>query len=43
MTKVVTAHSTSLDGFIAGADDRPEQPLGIGGDRLFCPASRCSS
>jgi hypothetical protein len=43
MTKVVTAPSTSLDGFIAGADDRPEQPLGIGGDRLFCPASRCSS
>jgi dihydrofolate reductase len=35
MTKVVTAHSTSLDGCIAGADDRPEQPLGVGGDRLF--------
>jgi dihydrofolate reductase len=35
MTKVVTAHSTSLDGFIAGADDGPGQPLGVGGDRLF--------
>jgi hypothetical protein len=35
MTKIVTAHSTSLDGCIAGADDRPEQPLGVGGDRLF--------
>jgi dihydrofolate reductase len=35
MTTVVTAHSTSLDGFIAGADDSPKQPLGIGGDRLF--------
>jgi dihydrofolate reductase len=35
MTKVVTAHSTSLDGCIAGADDSPEQPLGVGGDRLF--------
>jgi dihydrofolate reductase len=32
---IVTAHSTSLDGFIAGADDSPEQPLGVGGDRLF--------
>jgi dihydrofolate reductase len=35
MTIVVTGHSTSLDGFIAGADDSPEQPLGVGGDRLF--------
>jgi hypothetical protein len=35
MTKVVTAHSTSLDGCIAGADDSPKQPLGVGGDRLF--------
>ena len=32
MTKVVTAHSTSLDGCIAGADDSPKQPLGVGGD-----------
>jgi dihydrofolate reductase len=35
MTIVVTGHSTSLDGFIAGADDSPDQPLGVGGDRLF--------
>jgi dihydrofolate reductase len=35
MTLVTTAHSTSLDGFIAGADDGPGQPLGAGGDRLF--------
>ncbi len=35
MTIVVTGHLTSLDGFIAGADDSPEQPLGVGGDRLF--------
>lgn len=35
MTSVVTALSTSLDGFIAGADDSPKQPLGVGGDRLF--------
>jgi len=35
MTKVVAAHSTSLDGCIAGADDSPKQPLGVGGDRLF--------
>jgi dihydrofolate reductase len=35
MTSVLTALSTSLDGFIAGADDSPEQPLGVGGDQLF--------
>lgn len=35
MTKVVAAHSTSLDGCIAGADDSLQQPLGFGGDRLF--------
>ena len=35
MTKVLTALSTSVDGFIAGADDRAAQPLGVGGDRLF--------
>src|SRR6266511_2665291 len=35
MPTVVTAMSTSVDGFIAGADDSPEQPLGVGGDRLF--------
>jgi dihydrofolate reductase len=35
MTNVVTALSTSLDGFIAGPDDSPEKPLGVGGDRLL--------
>jgi dihydrofolate reductase len=35
MTKVMTAMSTSLDGFIAGADDNREQPLGVGGEALF--------
>ena len=35
MTIVMTGLSTSLDGFIAGGDDSPELPLGIGGDRLF--------
>jgi dihydrofolate reductase len=33
--RVVTGLSTSLDGFIAGADDSPARPLGAGGDRLF--------
>jgi dihydrofolate reductase len=32
---IITGHSTSLDGFIAGAEDGLERPLGIGGDRLF--------
>jgi hypothetical protein len=35
MTSVITGYSTSLDGFIAGAHDSPQQPLGVGGDRLF--------
>jgi dihydrofolate reductase len=35
MTSVLTAVSTSLDGFIAGVDDSPKQPLGVGGERLF--------
>jgi dihydrofolate reductase len=35
MTTVATALSTSLDGFIAGAEDSPTLPLGSGGDRLF--------
>jgi dihydrofolate reductase len=35
MTKITTALSTSLDGFIAGADDSPERPLGVAGERLF--------
>jgi dihydrofolate reductase len=35
MTSVITGHSTSADGFIAGAQDSAQQPLGIGGERLF--------
>jgi dihydrofolate reductase len=35
MSKVVTALSTSVDGFIAGANDSPRQPLGDGGQQLF--------
>jgi dihydrofolate reductase len=35
MTQVITGLSTSLDGFIAGADDGLERPLGTGGERLF--------
>jgi dihydrofolate reductase len=35
MTKVLTSLSTSLDGFIAGADDSRAQPLGVGGEALF--------
>jgi dihydrofolate reductase len=35
MTKVATALSTSIDGFIAGGEDGPERPLGVGGQRLF--------
>jgi dihydrofolate reductase len=35
MTNVVVGLSTSLDGFIAGANDSSELPLGVGGDRLF--------
>ena len=35
MGKVVAGFATSLDGFIAGPHDRPEQPLGEGGERLF--------
>jgi dihydrofolate reductase len=35
MTIVMAGHSTSLDGFIAGGDDSPELPLGVGGSRLF--------
>jgi dihydrofolate reductase len=34
-TLVTADLSTSLDGFIAGIDDSPEHPLGIGGDPLF--------
>jgi len=35
MATVVTALATSLDGFIAGADDGPDQPLGAHGACLF--------
>src|ERR1035437_1064154 len=35
MTQVFTALSASLDGFIAGPDDDPAQPLDKGGTRLF--------
>ena len=35
MGKVTTGFSMSLDGFIAGPNDSPENPLGDGGDRLF--------
>lgn len=35
MTQIFTALSASLDGFIAGPDDGPGQPLGKGGKRLF--------
>jgi hypothetical protein len=35
MTLITAGLSTSLDGFIAGADDSPTQPLGLGGERLF--------
>lgn len=35
MSKVISAHSVSLDGFMAGAGDSPALPLGRGGTRLF--------
>lgn len=35
MGKVATGLTMSLDGFIAGPNDGPEQPLGEGGMRLF--------
>jgi dihydrofolate reductase len=35
MSKVVVELSISLDGFIAGANDGPGNPLGEGGQRLF--------
>ena len=35
MGKVVVSLSVSLDGFIAGPDDRPGNPLGDGGGKLF--------
>ena len=35
MGKVIVGLSVSLDGFVAGADDGLERPLGVGGERLF--------
>jgi dihydrofolate reductase len=35
MGKVVFSNSMSLDGFVAGPNDSPENPLGDGGGRLF--------
>ena len=35
MGKVIVGLSISLDGFIAGANDGPQNPLGDGGERLF--------
>jgi len=35
MSKVIVGLSVSLDGYVAGADDSPEQPLGRGGEALF--------
>ncbi len=35
MGKVVVDLTVSLDGFVAGADDGPDLPLGRGGERLF--------
>jgi dihydrofolate reductase len=35
MGKVATGLTMSLDGFIAGPNDGPGQPLGEGGERLF--------
>jgi dihydrofolate reductase len=35
MGKVMTELSMSLDGFIAGPNDGPDNPLGDGGERLF--------
>jgi dihydrofolate reductase len=35
MAKVIVALTMSLDGFIAGANDGQERPLGEGGNRLF--------
>ena len=35
MGKITTGFSMSLDGFVAGPNDGPENGLGDGGDRLF--------
>jgi hypothetical protein len=35
MSRIVTGLAISADGYIAGPDDGPQQPLGVGGMRLF--------
>jgi hypothetical protein len=35
MGRVRTGHATSLDGFIAGSNDGPEAPMGVGGESLL--------
>src|ERR671936_423547 len=35
MAKTIVSLATSLDGFIAGPNDGPDNPLGDGGMRLF--------
>ena len=35
MSKVTTGFSMSVDGFVAGPNDNPDNSLGDGGDRLF--------
>ena len=35
MGKVMAELSMSLDGFVAGPNDSPENPLGDGGEQLF--------
>jgi dihydrofolate reductase len=34
MSRVAASISVSLDGFVAGPDDGPEVPMGVGGERL---------
>jgi hypothetical protein len=34
MGKVIVSLTTSLDGFVAGANISPKQPMGEGGERL---------
>src|SRR5437762_2249341 len=35
MGRVIVDLSVSVDGFVAGPDDGPENPLGVGGEVLF--------
>ncbi len=35
MAQVIVDLSMSLDGFVAGPNDGPDNPLGDGGERLF--------